>query len=267
MAQLFVGAPTREQMTKTKALGPAARSVTPCQKCPLRRLKWYRDFTPEELQFVASFKSGELKVQAGGTILTENESSPNLYTVLSGWALKYKALEDGRRQVTNYGLPGDLLGMQASVFDAMQHSVEALTDVTLCILPRDKLWTLYGNFAGLAFDMTWLGAREESILGEYLLSVGQRRASERLAYILLDLFTRARRAGMTQKNKLMLPVTQEQLADTVGFSLVHTNKTLQRLRGAGCFEWVGTSFHMLNEQTLADLAGYAPPPDKARPFL
>ena len=208
-------------------------TVTPCQKCPLRRLKWYRDFTPEELQFIASFKSGELKVRAGGNILSENENSPNLYTVLSGWVLKYKAIEDGRRQVTNYGLPGDLIGLQASVFEAMHHSVEALTDVTLCILPRDKLWTLYEKFAGLAFDMTWLGAREESILGEYLLSVGQRRAWERLAFILQ----------------------------------VHTNKALQRLRQTGCFEWAGTSFEMLDEKKLATLASYEPPPDKVRPFL
>jgi CRP/FNR family transcriptional regulator, anaerobic regulatory protein len=254
-------------MAKAKAARPAPMTVTPCQKCPLRRGKWYRDFTPEELQFIASFKSGELKVRAGRNILSENENSPNLYTVLSGWVLKYKAVEDGRRQVTNYGLPGDLIGLQASVFDAMHHSVEALTDVTLCILPRDKLWTLYENFAGLAFDMTWLGAREESILGEYLLSVGQRRASERLAFILHDLFSRARRAGLTEKNRLMLPVTQHQLADTVGFSLVHTNKALQRLRQTGCFEWTGTRFEMLDEKKLATLASYEPPPDKVRPFL
>ena len=254
-------------MARAKAVRLAARAVTPCHKCPLRRLKWYRDFTGQELQFIASFKSGERKVQAGGVILSEHENSANLYTVLTGWTLKYKSVEDGRRQVTNYGLPGDLLGLQASVFDAMHHSVEALTDVTLCILPRDKLWTLYEQFAGLAFDMTWLGAREESILGEYLLSVGQRRASERLAFILLDLFSRARRAGLTHRNKLMLPVTQYQLADTVGFSLVHTNKTLQRLRQAGCFEWVGTNFEMRDEKKLAMLASYEPPPDKLRPFL
>jgi CRP/FNR family transcriptional regulator, anaerobic regulatory protein len=65
----------------------------------------------------------------------------------------------------------------------------------------------------------------------------------------------------------MLPVTQYQLADTVGFSLVHTNKTLQRLRQAGCFEWVGTNFEMRDEKKLAMLASYEPPPDKLRPFL
>ena len=78
-------------------------------------------------------------MQAGGIILSEHENSANLYTVLPGWALKYKSVEDGRRQVTNYGLPGDLLGLQASVFDAMHHSVEALTDVTLCILPDTSI--------------------------------------------------------------------------------------------------------------------------------
>jgi CRP-like cAMP-binding protein len=250
-----------------KAKVALSSGVTPCTECPLRRLRWYREFTPEELQFVSTFKAGELRFEPGSTILTEHADSPNLYTVLRGWAVKYKTIEDGRRQVINFALPGDLIGLQASMFDAMQHSVEALTDVTLCILPRRKLWSLYQRFAGLAFDMTWLGAREESILGEYLLTVGQRRASERLAFILLDLFRRARRAGLTQKNKLMLPVTQYHLADTVGYSLVHTNKTLQRLRQAGCFEWQGNNFELLDEKKLAAAARYDAPPDRPRPFI
>jgi CRP-like cAMP-binding protein len=253
-------------MPKAK-IGSVSSGVTPCQKCPLRRLKWYREFEPDELQFMSRFKSGELKLEAGRTILTENANHPHLYTVLSGWALKYKSIDDGRRQVTNFALPGDLLGLQSSMFDAMQHSVEALTDVTLCILPRSKLWTLYERFAGLAFDITWLAAREESILGEYLLNVGQRRASERVAFVLLNLFRRARRAGLTNKNQLTLPVTQYHLADTIGFSLVHTNKTLQRLRTEGYFEWIGTSFEMIDEKGLAAAARFELPPDRIRPFL
>jgi CRP/FNR family transcriptional regulator, anaerobic regulatory protein len=250
-----------------KAKVASSPSVTACQECPLRRLKAYREFTPEELKFIADFKAGELKLEAGSTILTENADSPNLYTVLRGWAIKYKVIEDGRRQVTNFALPGDLLGIQASMFDAMQHTVEALTDVTLCILPRRKLWTLYEQFPGLAFDITWLGAREESILSEYLLTVGQRRASERLAFVLLDLYRRARRAGLTHRAKLDFPVTQYHLADTVGYSLVHTNKSLQRLRQAGCFEWIGTKFELLDERKLAIAARHEPPAERVRPFI
>ena len=99
-----------------------------------------RDFTAKELEFVSNFKSGELNVEAGTNILLQGTNSAHLYTVLSGWAFRYKTLPDGRRQILNYALPADLLGLQGSVNDEMQHSVEALTDMMLCVFPREKLW-------------------------------------------------------------------------------------------------------------------------------
>ena len=163
---------------------PSGRKV-PCEKCPLRALECLREFTAKELEFVSSFKSGELNVQAGTSILLQSTNSAHLYTVLSGWAFRYKTLPDGRRQILNYALPSDLIGLQGSVNDEMQHSVEALTDVMLCVFPREKLWDLYSNHPTLAFDVTWIAAREEQMLDEGLLNVGRRTAMERLAYLLL----------------------------------------------------------------------------------
>ena len=107
-----------------------------------------RDFTAKELLFVAEFKSGELNVQAGTSILLQGTNSVHLYTVLSGWAFRYKTLADGRRQILNYALPADLLGLQGSVSDEMQHSVEALADVMLCVFPRGGLWGFYIRLSG-----------------------------------------------------------------------------------------------------------------------
>lgn len=241
--------------------------VTPCAKCPLRRVDIFRKFTEEELAFVASFKSGELALDAGNTVLSEGTNSPHLYTLLSGWAFKYKTLEDGRRQVLNFALPGDFIGLQASIFDTIGHSIEALTDVVLCVFPREKLWTLYEKHAGLAFDVTWLGAREESILGDYLVTVGQRRAGERIAFVLLHLFQRARQLGLVRGNTLTLPLTQEHLADTIGFSLVHTNKTLKQLRKTGAFKWTGSIFEIVDEKKLASMVGQVAAVGGVRPFL
>src|ERR1700730_12012636 len=113
---------------------PAGRKV-PCEKCPLRDIECLREFNAKELEFVSSFKSGELNVQAGTSILLQSTNSAHLYTVLSGWAFRYKTLPDGRRQILNYALPSDLIRLQGSVNDEMQHSVEALTDVMLCVFP------------------------------------------------------------------------------------------------------------------------------------
>jgi CRP/FNR family transcriptional regulator, anaerobic regulatory protein len=227
----------------------------------------FRKFTAEEVAFVSTLKSSELVLQAGSTIFGEGSNSPHLYTVLSGWAFKYKTLEDGRRQVLNFALPGDFIGLQASIFDQIGHSIEALTDVVLCVFPREKLWGLYEKHAGLAFDITWLAAREESILGEYLTAVGQRRAGERIAFVLLHIFQRARQLGLAKGSTITLPITQEHLADTVGFSLVHTNKTLKRLRRTGAFKWTGASFEMVDEKKLIDLVGPFAGPGGLRPFI
>ncbi len=249
---------------KTSGKVPA---VTPCSRCPLRKLDIFRKFTAEELAFVSSFKSGELVLEAGSTIFSEGTNSPHLYTLLSGWTFKYKTLEDGRRQLLNFALPGDFIGLQASIFDTIGHSVEALTDVVLCVFPREKLWALYEKHAGLAFDVTWLGAREESILGDYLITVGQRRAGERIAFVLLHLFQRARQLGLVRGNTLALPLTQEHLADTIGFSLVHTNKTLKQLRKTGAFKWTGSTFELVDEKKLAAMVGHVAPVGGVRPFI
>ncbi len=81
---------------------PASWKV-PCEKCPLRGKAVFRQFSETELEFVKEFKAGELSVEAGTTVLLEGTNSAHLYTVLSGWAFRYKMLPDGRRQILNFG--------------------------------------------------------------------------------------------------------------------------------------------------------------------
>ena len=151
---------------------PIAGRRVPCEQCPLRAMPSFRPFTSEELKFVSSFKSGELVAETGSSILMEGAHSAHLYTVLSGWAFRYKTLVDGRRQILNYLLPGDLVGLQGSVIGEMDHSVEALSPLVLCVFQRDRLDELFRNHPGLGFDVTWLAAREERMLDEHLLSLG-----------------------------------------------------------------------------------------------
>ena len=245
----------------------AGRKV-PCEKCPMRGKEVLRDFTETELAFVAEFKSGELNVGSGTNILLQGANSAHLYTVLSGWAFRYKTLPDGRRQILNYALPADLLGLQGSIADEMQHSIEALTDMLLCVFPREKLWGLYSGHPALAFDVTWLAAREEQILDENLLNVGRRSALERVAYLLLHLFGRGEEVGLTKGNSISFPFTQQHVADTLGMSLVHANKTLKRLAATKTMRWKDRRFEVLDRKALAELAGYEQPSRRTkRPFI
>jgi CRP/FNR family transcriptional regulator, anaerobic regulatory protein len=246
---------------------PQGRKV-PCEKCPLRGRECLRDFSAKELEFVAGFKSGELNVAAGTSVLLQGTNSAHLYTILSGWAFRYKTLPDGRRQVLNYAMPGDLIGLQGSVTDEMQHSVEALTDVLLCVFPRENLWELYSNYPTLAFDITWLAAREEQLLDDNLLSVGRRTSLERTAYLLLHLFTRAEEIGVTKNDSIQFPFTQQHIADTLGMSLVHTNKTIKRLTATKAVRWKDRLFEILDREALKRIAGYETPQPRARrPFI
>jgi CRP-like cAMP-binding protein len=246
----------------------AARRQVPCQRCPLRKLKIFRPFTPEELAFVSEFKTGELTAEAGSMLFLEGASSAHLYTVLSGVAFRYKLLSDGRRQILNYCFPGDFIGLQGSVMQEMQHSIEALSDMVLCVFQREGLWRLFATHAGLSFDVTWLAARSEQILDQQLLSIGRRSAVERCAHLLLHLARRAEEVELAgAPNKVRIPITQQHIADTLGLSLVHTNRTLGRLIRDRIIRWKEHEYEILNRGRLAEIAGEEGSEGGVRPLL
>ena len=227
----------------------------------------FRAFSPEELKFVSGFKRGELVSEPASTILSEGAHSAQLFTLLSGWAFRYKMLEDGRRQILNYLLPGDLVGLQGSIIGEMQHSVETLSPVVLCVFQRDTLPTLFRNHPGLAFDITWLASREERMLDENLLSVGRRSALERAAYLIAFIHQRAARTGLTAGKALLIPISQQHVADTLGLSIVHTNKTLKKLVEKQLIRWHERVCEVLDVEGLKLVAGWEAPAETARPLI
>lgn len=247
--------------------GRTDNQITNCERCPLRQHSCLREFTADELAFVKQFKIDELHTDAGVSFLREGSRSEHLYTVLSGWAFRYKTLDDGRRQILNFALPADMVGLQGTLMREMEHSVEALTPLTLCVFPRAKLYELYSRFPTLAFDITWLAAREEQLIDEHLVSLGRRTALERTAFLLLHLFMRAEEVGLTRDSSIQLPFTQQHLADALGMSLVHTNKTIKRLLASQAARWRGRLFEIVDRDALTEIAGGDAAARQARPFI
>lgn len=227
----------------------------------------FRAFETQELRFVSSFKTGELIAETGATLLLEGNHSAHLYTLLSGWAFRYKTLPDGRRQILNYMLPGDLVGLQGSIIGEMQHSVEALSPLVLCVFQRNRLEELFRNHPGLGFDITWLAAQEERMLDDHLLSLGRRTAVERAAYLIAFLYQRAASVGLSGTGTLYLPITQMHVADTLGLSIVHTNKTLRKLADRKLIRWLDRSCEVLDIQGLMDVAEWDGPLERKRPLI
>ncbi|MBD8066689.1 Crp/Fnr family transcriptional regulator [Devosia sp. PTR5] len=227
----------------------------------------FRDFTTTELRFVSSFKTGELVAEPGASILSQGSNSAHLFTVLSGWAFRYKTLSDGRRQILNYMLPGDLIGLQGSLMGELEHAVEALTPLVLCVFQRDRLHELYRNHPGLGYDVTWLAAREERMLDEHLLSLGRRSALERAAYLVAFLYRRGESVGLGKGGRIEVPLTQQHVADTLGLSIVHTNKTLRKLANLNLLRWHDRSCEVLDAEGLRSVAKWEEPEERRRPLI
>lgn len=241
--------------------------MVPCGQCPLRSLPIFRCNTEEEIAFIASMRTDQVVVRAGQAITHEGADSSPLYSLFSGWAFRYKTLPDDKRQVLNFLVAGDVIGFQANMLGQSVHGVEALTDVVLCRHSRDMIWPLYQTHPELAFDTTWLTAKEESLVDEALLSVGRRTASERIAMLMVHLFRRARPLQEGATDTVMLPITQQHIADALGLSLVHTNKTMRRLQNHGYFRFERQQLRMLDLHGLERLAQYREAPARPRPLL
>lgn len=239
----------------------------PCRHCPLRQLSAFSSVNEAELDFIQNFRRGGDAFEPGQEILAEHATGEWLYTVFSGWAFRFKTLSDGRRQILNFLLPGDFIGLQEQFADGASHGVEALTDIRLCRFRKADLWSLYRELPSLGYDVTWLAAREENMIDEILLSVGQRSAAERIAMLLIHLYRRAERLKLGDEAGVPFPVSQQHVADALGLSLVHTNKTLRRLQKLGLHSIANGRLRLLNPRALERLADYADRPLRRIPLL
>lgn len=226
----------------------------PCPACPLRPRPAFIPMSQEEADFMLEIKIGELTVAAGTVVVMEGQETSRLYTALSGMGLRYKTLEDGRRQVLNFVFPGDLIGLQSVLMKESEHSVEATTAMTFCIFDRGALWKTYRQEPERAYALTWAGAVEEHFLGEALVTLGQRDAAERIAWALLRIHARLTALGLQHDGSVPFPYRQQDLADALGLSLVHTNKVLARLRQSKLAHWSGGRLALPDREALKALA-------------
>ncbi len=243
------------------------RCAHPCHECVLRRNPAFVPVSPEELQTIESFRSGTRTVDAGRIIMDEHRPGPQLLTLYSGWAFRYKTLSDGRRQILSFLLPGDFIGLQDEFADGHTHGVEAVTGVTLCTFPRDRLWELFHSQPKLGYDITWLAAREEKMVDDNLVTTGRRNAGERVAMLLMHLYRRADRVGMVRDGWAEFPFNQQHIADALGLSLVHTNKTMRQLQRLGLYKLDGGWLRILEPHALETLGDYFERPLQASPLL
>lgn len=238
-----------------------------CKACELRDRPAFVRVSDAALEAIQHARSHALQVPAGSTLIYEGQRNAQLFTVYSGWAFRYKTLPDGRRQILNFLLPGDLTGLQQVFGGDAACGVELLTDCALCVFKDNSLMQLYSVQPRLGYDVTWLAAREGQHVDDNLLTAGQRNALERVAMLLLHLYRRMDRIGQAESGSIVFPLTQQHIADSLGLSLVHTNKTLRRLAQMGLHKVQAGRLHLLNPRALSSVAEYYDTPPRLLPLL
>lgn len=246
---------------------PGRENRVPCVLCPLAACRGLRPLNSLQVAYMEQFKKGELSVDRGTQVLVQGQRSAHVFTLLEGVLIRFKLLEDGRRQIVNFMFPGDLIGLQTAMGEPLAHGVEALTGARLCVFARDRFSELVKNHPELGYDVIWLAAKEEAALEEHLVALGQRTARERIAYLAVFLVQRAMETGLAQENSVALSVTQTQIADMLGLSLVHTNRTLQTLRQSNLISWNLNEIQIGDMDAAREFARFDHRRDVTRPYL
>ena len=185
-------------------------------------------------------------------IVREGERPKDVQLVVAGWACRYKQLEDGRRQVVSFFLPGDICDLNVFILREMDHSIGSITDVAIADLSRDFFEEISAGYPRIVTALWWESLVDAAIQREWTLNLGQRTALERMAHLLCEMFFRLRLAGLTNGDSCDFPLTQADLADASGLSKVHVNRTLQELRSANLIVLKGRTLVVPDLRRLMD---------------
>jgi CRP-like cAMP-binding protein len=189
-------------------------------------------------------------------IIREGDEPTAIYMMLSGWACRYKFLEDGRRQIVAFFLPGDLCDLNVFILRRMDHSLGTLTDVTVAEVRRETFEGILGGHSRVTQALWWDTLVTVAVQREWTVNLGQRDALERLAHLLCELYLRLESAGLAGDGQCAFPITQTDLADATGLSTVHVNRTLQELRHQGLIRLADRQLVILDLERLKRVALY-----------
>jgi CRP-like cAMP-binding protein len=191
--------------------------------------------------------------------LVREGSEPAYSSVLiDGFAARYKLLANGRRQLTAIHIAGDFIDLHGFLLKPMDHSVAALTPCTIAKVPHDRLKRISETSAHLA-RLLWLSTLiDAAIHREWIASIGGRTAISRLAHLLCELFVRLQAVGRTDGGSFDLPLTQMEIAEAHGLSLVHANRSIRALRATGAVRWSDGRVVIQDWQRLQEIGDFDP---------
>lgn len=197
-------------------------------------------------------------LEAGTEIVAHDGGGGALHVLLDGWAARYKLLDNGSRSIPALLTPGDICDAEALPLRSLGTGVRMLTGGTVAMLPRQRLNELLASRPAVAKALLGLAFVENSILSEWAASLARRSAVERLAHLLCELLVRLWVVGQADGLGFHLPLTQDQIADVLGLTSIHVNRTLRSLRAAGAVSMRGRHLTIHDWPGLSASCGFDP---------
>jgi CRP-like cAMP-binding protein len=209
-----------------------------------------------ELGLLADIHRRRRSFRSGSALPQHGSSMPSIYILATGWAFTYKLLSDGTRQIIDFRIPGDVIGWDSLVSPRSELMVELITTAEATeVLEHDVMSTLLAS-PGLARGFLWAAARDGCVAAERLVGIGRRQSCERIAHFLLEIAARLNAVGIGWKDAVPCPLTQYQLADALGMTPVHVNRSLRTLREDGLLIFQKGEVTFLDYDGLVAFAGF-----------
>jgi CRP-like cAMP-binding protein len=199
------------------------------------------------------FKKGTVLIGAGSL-------QTNAFLICSGWAICYRTLPNGERQIINILLPGDFGGLEAGVVPIADRTIEAQTAVTAFVVDANCLGRFLKSDGHLGEVALWSMFQEMSLVMEHLCCVGHRTAPERVCHFLLELWLRLRQIDLCEGNSFFNPLTLGDMAEALGMSGVHMSRTVHFVREAHLFavDFAHRKVTVVNAAEAARLCAFDP---------
>src|ERR1700733_7587547 len=224
----------------------------------LRKLSNFAALSEEESTAIVDSCRDVREVGAREDVISQGDRTGGVKLLLDGFACRYKTLEDGRRQIVAYFVPGDLCDLRVFILKRMDHSIGAIAPSRVATIAPENVLKLMHTHPALTRALWWSTLVEEAIAREWIVNVGQRNALERMAHLFCELLYRFRAVGLNEGNSCTLPLTQVELAETLGLSSVHVNRTLPALRRRTLITLEGGTLTIQDLDTLKEVSFFNP---------
>ncbi len=189
-------------------------------------------------------------------IVSEGDTPKFSCLMLSGLSARYNMVGDGKRQISAVHIPGDFVDLHSLLINQMDHSVGALIDCEVALVPHEVLRESTVTHPRLMRLLWLLTIVDGAIFRQGLVAAARLPAESQIARFLCEIYVRLSTVGLTDGREFDLPITQADLSDAMGLSQVHVNKCLQKMRREGLMAWQGSRMALLDWKRLEAMAEF-----------